>query len=212
MDEFFDDIKDLFWKNERKEELRQLASEAGFHFRSKERFADQAYPLKVFQVFKGKQSKRIKGIMSRPEKTLELKSRIYDYFYFGHARKRKTTVIELFASDLELYPFEIRPKRTTKWVKDLFVDGDRLFPDQKSFHAKYEIDSDDKEELRYILNEEFLDLIATREELWVEGAGNYLLIYFRYNLIPTHLVLDEYAFSLRLFDRLINGISGEEFV
>ena len=83
MEGFFDDLKDQFVPNGRVNELQQIAMEELFNFRRKERFADQDYLLKAFQIFKGKNDKRIKGILRKKENELDAIIRMYDYFYWG---------------------------------------------------------------------------------------------------------------------------------
>ena len=65
MEGFFDDLKDKIVPNGRVNEMHQVAKIHRFNFRSKENFADQDYLLKAFQIFKGKNDKRLKGVLRK---------------------------------------------------------------------------------------------------------------------------------------------------
>ena len=112
MQEFFDDIKDNFFGNARLSGLKQLAQSNKYKFRRKESFASQPYQLKGFEVFKGKNTKRLKGIINIDSKGKDYHIRCYDYIYDGNSGVWKTTVFEMFDTSFSLPMFEIH-----KWIE-----------------------------------------------------------------------------------------------
>ncbi len=210
--DIIDDFLDSFRKDERVAELGQVARENNFKFKKREQFSEQKYRLKAFQLFKGKKAKRIKGILYDEKQSFPLRARMYDYIYYSDSKKKKTTVIEIISSKLDLSRFEIRPKGALKRMTEMFVAGEKIFADSIAFHAEYELLSLQNDDLRFELNEQALDLIASKKGIRIEGEGEYLLMYHKNKQIPAIELMHEYDFMLELMDCLISGYSGEEYV
>lgn len=212
MQDFIDDIKDSIWTNGRLVELQQVAQENGFKFKRKQKFSVQDYKLKAFHIFKGTQAKKLKGVLSKNLDDSQIKTRTYDYVYFGHGKNKQTTILEFYHSLLNLSKFEISPKGTFNRMKELFVASDKMLERSVNFHNNYQISTKFKDSIKFELNEEFLDLIASKKGLSIEGEGKYVLFYFKNKQIASHFLIEEYESMLRMLDRLVYGKSSEEFV
>jgi len=212
MKEIIDDLKSSFWKDDRLYGMRQVANEERFKIKERERFGPQANGLKSFQLFKGKRGKRLKNVMYKIDPNTSLKTRIYDYAYFGDSRNRVSTVVEFYLPQWNFSKLLIRPKSNLKKVKELFRKGTLIFKELKTFHNKYQINAAQVENLTYELNEEFLELLAEQQRVWVEASGNYILFYFKNKEIPTAQIVDNYEYVLDLLDALLYGHSNEEYV
>lgn len=205
------DFKDKIFKDGRSAEYSQLAREKGFKFRKRERFADQDYRIKDFILFKNKSGRRLKGLVFRSE-TNGTSSRIYDFWSNNDMEESKTTVIELYHPELNISPFEIRPKRMIKWAKEIIAREQKPFGELVSFNSFYEIKSPNILNTSAELNEVFLDLVSTRKKLRVEGTGQYLLVYYKNKQIPVSKMMEEYQFAQELLVLLLNNEPGEDYV
>lgn len=209
MEGFIDDIKDMIRKNGRVEELNQIARSNGFRFKDREKFAVQDYLLKSFSVFKGKKDKRFKGILMKDILPPDGKIRIYDYFYWGDFKTRKTTIYEVKIKALDLPKFEIRPKGLLNQVSSFFVDNENPYPEEKNFHAKFEMLTKDSEHFEAEISPKVFDLLIDRKNISVEGEGDYLLIYFSYQQTQAKDIMEEYDYVLDVVDVILNDDTNE---
>lgn len=212
MKEIFDDLKSKIWQDDRVLAFRQLAGAEGFHLSERERFGAQAISLKGFKLFKGKKGKRLTGVLYKKDKNTALKTRIYDYIYYGDSKTRKSTVIEFFLPQWTFSEFLIRPKSRLNKMTAFFDKKQILFEEVPHFHKIYQIYAPIKDNLKYELNEEFLDLLADQSKIWVEAKGNFLLFYFKNKVLPIEQLMGQYEFILDLLDCLLHGHSSEEYV
>ena len=206
---FIDDIKDVIQRNGRIEEMRQIARVNGFRFRSRETFAKQDYLIKEFSIFKGKNDKRIKGIMMKKEPAMDINIRVYDYWYFGDFKKRKTTVFEVFGKALDFPRFEIRPKGLLNQMTEIFWAKEKAYPNQKDFHTKYEVLSMDAKLFEAEMSPKVLEHIMDRNNISIEGEGDYLLIYTTYEVVPAKDLTEEYDYVLDLVEIILKDDSNQ---
>ncbi|MFK8007753.1 MAG: hypothetical protein AB8H03_15350 [Saprospiraceae bacterium] len=209
MEGFFDDLVDRFKKNGRIEEMRQIAHANNFKFKNRDNFANQDYLLKSFSIFNGKKDKRLKGIMMKEELAFNADLRVYDYWYFGDFKKRKTTIFEIKCAEFDFPKFEIRTKGLLNKMSELVLSKDKVFPDATEFHTTYEIVTDTPEELETELNLQSLDFILDKKNMFVEGDGDYLLVYFLYSQIPAREIMEEYEDVLEFVDVIFKNDEGE---
>ena len=209
MEGFFDDLIDSFKKNGRVEEMRQIAHSNKFKFKDREKFTQQDYLLKSFSIFKGKKDKRLKGIMMKEELAFNADIRVYDYWYFGDFKKRKTTIFEIKCVEFNFPKFEIRTKGLFNKMSELVLGKDKTFPQATDFHTTYEIVTDDPEGLEVELNLQSLDFILDKKDMLVEGDGDYLLVYFLHNQIPAREILEEYEDVLDFIEVVFKSDEGE---
>ncbi|MEM6966204.1 MAG: hypothetical protein AAF573_15675, partial [Bacteroidota bacterium] len=204
MEGFIDDLKDMIRKNGRVEELRQIAQLNGFRFEDREKFSVQDYLLKPFSVFKGKKDKRFKGILMKDIFPPDGKIRIYDYFYWGDFKTRKTTIFEVKIKALDLPKFEIRTKGILHQVSSFFIDNEKPYPEEKDFYTKYELLTPDPNHFEATVSPKLFDLILDRKDISVEGEGDYLLIYCTYQQTPAKAIMEEYDYVLDVVDVVLN--------
>jgi hypothetical protein len=209
MEGFFDDLIDSFKKNGRVEEMRQIAHANKFRFKDREKFAQQDYLLKSFTIFNGKKDKRLKGIMMKEELAFNADIRIYDYWYFGDFKKRKTTVFEIKCAEFDFPKFEIRTKGLFNKMSDLVLSKEKAFPNATDFHTAYEIVTEDSEALEIELNLQSLNFILDKKDMLVEGDGDYLLVYFLYKQIPARGIMEEYEDVLDFVEVVFKNDEGE---
>ena len=209
MEGFFDDLKDKIVPNGRIDEMRQVAIENKFNFRSKENFAGQDYLLKSFQIFKGKKDKRFKGILRKKENELDALVRMYDYFYWGDLKTRKTTIVEINCLELDLPKFSIYPKGILNQVSSFFVNKEKAFPEEEDFHAKFNIETEHVEDLEACFGNKMLEQLLQFPNISMEGEGDYLLIYFYGKQIPASELMSHYDMALDLFELALNDNSSE---
>jgi len=209
MEGFFDDLKDKIVTNGRVEEMRQIANENLFNFRSKENFSNQDYLLKSFQIFKGKNDKRLKGILRKKENELEAVIRVYDYIYWGEIKTRKTTIFEIYGPDLNLPQFYIHPKGILNQVSSFFMEKEIPYSDNSDFHGKFSIETPDSKTFEQAIDLNLLNELIKSPEISIEGEGDYLLVYFSGKQIPAKELIDFYENAIDLLEIIINNNSNE---
>lgn len=212
MKEIFDDLKSSIWKEDRLYSIQQIARAENFQLKERERFGPQANGLKGFQLFQGKRGKRLKNVLYKLDRNTSLKTRIYDYVYYGDSKNRTSTVVEFYLPQWNFSPLLIRPKNSLHKMKDFFRKGTIIFKEQKAFHQKYRITAPHVENLVYELNEDFLDLLSRQQQIWVEADSNFILFYFKNKALPANRLMEEYEYILDLLDSLLYGHSKEEYV
>jgi len=206
---FFDDVIDLVRRNPRVEDLRQVAREHGFSFKTKVSWAHQDYSLKSFSIFKGKKDKRIKGILRKVILPLEAEIRIYDYYYFGEMKTYKTTIYEIVCQSFDFPKFEIHPKGFLKKVQDMFLTSDKPFPEESKFHSKFNISTNDHTDFEEELNTSFLNFLLEKQNLTAEGERNTLLLYQENQLTNAEYLVDDYEDLLEMIDGILNDDTDE---
>ncbi len=212
MKEFFDDLKSSIWKDDRLLGMREIAIQHHFKFVERERFGTQAHSLKRFRLFDGKRGKRLKAVLYRSEVNSSLKTRIYDYIYFGDSKNRVSTVFEFYLPQWTFSDIMLRPKGSLLKLKGLFGKSTLIFPELIDFHRKYHIRARLSENLKYELNEEFLDLLGEQNRIWVEINGSFIIFYFKQKPLKISQIMEEYDFIQDLLEALIHGHSDEEYV
>ena len=212
MREIFDDLKNTIWQDDRVLAFRRLAEAEGFELFDRERFGNQEIGLKGFQLFKGKKGKRLKSVLYKTERNSSLKTRIYDYAYFGDSKTRTTTVIEFYLPQWNFSEMLLRPKSNLHKMKAFFGKQRILFPEVAHFHKTYHIYAPNAENLKYELNEEFVALMAEQKSIWMEANENFILFYIKQKPIPLSQLMETYEFAQDLLEVLIHGHSSEEYV
>jgi len=212
MKEFFDDLKSSIWKDDRLLGMREIAVHHHFDFVERERFGTQAHSLKRFRLFYGKRGKRLKGVLYKSEQNSSLKTRIYDYVYFGDSKNRVSTVFEFYLPQWTFSEVLIRPKDSLLKLKGLFGKPMVIFPELTEFHKKYHIRARVSENLKYELNEEFLDLMSEQKKIWIEINGSFVIFYFKQKPVKISQIMEQYEFIQDLLDALVHGHSDDEYV
>ncbi|KAA3640639.1 MAG: hypothetical protein DWQ02_01765 [Bacteroidetes bacterium] len=209
MEAFIDDLIDNFRRPERLSEFSQLARQYEFGLKAKEKFVNQPYFLKGFDIFKGKKSKRLKSILHKDEPSFHGRMRIYDYTYYGEFKKRHTTIFEVKSEEFTFEKFEIRPKGALNQIQEFFIDKEKPFPEKKEFHGKYEIKTEDSITFEGQVGSRMLEDISQKKGLHVEGDADYLLVYYKNQKIPSKDVMYEYDFVLDLVEHILYDYSDD---
>ena len=211
MEAFIDDLIDNFRRPERVAEFSQLARQYQFGFIAKEKFVNQPYFLKGFDIFSGKKSKRLKAILHKEESAFTGKVRIYDYVYYGEFKKRTTTIFEVKSSEFDFEKFEIRPKGALNQLQEFFIDKEKPFPEIKEFHSKYEVKTKDSITFESQVGSRFLEDVSQKKGLSIEADADYLLVYYKNQKIPSKEIMYEYDFLLDVIEHILYDYS-DDFV
>lgn len=198
-----DTIKDIFFKDERLVNLKQLAKENKCSFKSTEKFTKQKLELKVFQIFSGRKGKRLRGIITSIEKQVPCVGRMYDFVDYSSRRKKTTTIIELHSTKLNLHQFLIKPKGKLNKFKELFIREEQEFILADEFFSSYELLYNRDKSIKLNLNKEVLELIASRNHIVIEGDEQHLLIYYPNQTIPATELKGEFTFAVQLLSEII---------
>ena len=209
---FVSDIISAFKKDPRVIEQKKLAAMNQWGFAARERFDGDSIAMLPFEVFKGKRDKRRIATLTITSPRLKGKFRIYDYIYFGDFGEKATTILEYYDPKLKLTPFSIRPKSKLASVKEIFITPEMLFATTPEFNERYEIITNDQEAIKLDLNEEFLDEVGDVPGWVYEGNANFLITYQQGKRIPSTSITAEYEHFEQTAERLINGVSSNEFV
>ena len=193
-------------------EQKKLARANQWGFAARERFDGDSIALLPFEIFKGKRGKRRIATLKISSPRLKGHFRIYDYLYFGDFGEKATTVLEYYDPKLSLSPFSIRPKGTFTSVKEMFITPEMLFATTPEFNERYQIVTNNRKGIKLDLNEEFLDEVGDVPGWVYEGNSNFLIAYQLRKRIPATVVPSEYLRFEQMCERLLNGMSSNEFV
>ncbi len=212
MKAFFEDLASQLFPDPRIKAQRNLARRNNWSFKHKSRMEEEAPELERFELFQGRRDKRIKAIMGMRSAKVLGRFRIYDFLYYGDLGKTQTTVFEFVFPSLDLFPFVIRPKSTMSAIKDFFVSEDSPFATTPEFQERYQITTENWSELKFDLNEDFLDCVGDVKGWTFEGDEEFLIAYQYGKTISTVDVNLQYQQFESTCERLINGRSSAEFV
>ncbi len=210
MEEVFDDFIGKFWTNDRVTELEQLATEHEWRFSPRERFAEQPTGLKSFNLFKGKRGKRITGVIHPASTIVHCESRIYDYIYYSDGGKKKTTVIEMTCSNIDLSTFSVKPKKGISNIFN-FKSKKRASSSLDKFTTNYQMEAADPQVTEMQIPDSVFGLVSDCSGLSLEGDGNILLYYYNRKQIPAQDLLREHEKAVEILDRLLHDRE-KEFV
>ena len=212
MKAIFDDILQKFFPSPRLEALRELALYNRWSFVRRTGLDLAPHTFKRLPLFRGQGDKRLVGVLEVQSEIVEGRFRMYDYLYFGSHGRKATTVLEYHSTNLNLSPFQIRPKGAFDSVKAFFRLTEALFGTATLFNQHYQLSAEDVEATKIDLNEAFLDQIGEEEGWMFEGNDDYLIMYRqgkKLEVSDLKWLLEHFE---RICERLRNGISTNEFV
>jgi len=212
MKAIFDDILQKFFPSPRLDALRPPALANRWAFTRRTRLDLAPSALKHLPLFRGQGEKRLMGILQTQSEMVAGTFRMYDYLYFGSHGKKTTTVLEYHSTNLNLSPFQIRPKGTFDSVKAFFRITEPLFATATLFNQHYQLSTEDVESTKIDLNEFFLDQIGEEEGWMYEGNDDYLIAFKQGQKLEVSDLNWRLENFERICERLRNGISTNEFV
>jgi hypothetical protein len=203
-------IFDDFTKGDRIQDLGQLAQEEKLSLTKRQSFGEQTTEIKGFKIFSGKGSKRLIGILSLPCKKFIGKIKFYDYLVTKDLETKTTSIIEIYAEEIDTDYFIIEPKGAIGKMKNMFVSSPIVFPELKEFHKSFEIEYDNSQ-YDYLFKRSALELMNDYPRITCEGMGNYFLFYRRKKIIEVHDILPLVQFAEE-FVRLMCYDDTEDYV
>jgi len=203
MDEFFGDIKDTFFMDDRLLGLKRWAEENGCSFEKRKNFAGESTALKGMHLLKGKKAKRIRGILRFVDD--EFVIRIYDFIHYVSGRTSKMTVLELMHPDFNFHHFMIRPRRGPKMLRKFFGKNHDRFQSVESFDKAYQLESDYYEQLENQLSVPSLEFIGEGEGKTFEGFEDLLLMAYSKRVIAIARFDEEIRYLRQLGRLLLEG-------
>ncbi|MEO1628107.1 MAG: hypothetical protein AAFV25_23360 [Bacteroidota bacterium] len=193
---------------------KQIARSMQARFKARKKFDNENAILRSCELFVGKKGKRLVSVIQPPSTVApKVRFRIYDYLYYGDLGKKQTTVLEFFKGDIDLSPFIIRPRKFVDAVRDIFVQPpSRLFATTPEFDDHYQLEAIAPEEIKFDLNEDFLDDIGDVPDWTYEGKANFLIAYQPGKRLSDADVLREWPRFELICEKLIKGQSKASFV
>ncbi len=112
------------------------------------------------------------------------------------------TVFYVSSNSMDLPDMDIRPEGLWDKVKQFFGWDDVDFNKNKRFSKMYSVTADDKEKLKQVVSERFMDLLDDEKTWWIEGKGDDLIVFRDNQLVEVKDLEDFLNFGISLFESL----------
>lgn len=211
MHEFFEDLKDSIFGNERQANLSQFADRMGMTYQKKRGIKDLEFDLLDTKIFKGNKRKAIRHFCTQKVPSIEGGLQLFDYQYFPDGGKKQTTVIIFESRAFDFPTFILRPKGTLQKLGAFFRRGRVDFIHTPAFNQEFVLMSTARDLIKPYFQKGLLDLLLTLNHLTLEGKGRYLLIYEKHHLQSIDKLLPFYEDALEIAEWM-NREPPSEFV
>lgn len=198
MHEFFEDLKDSIFGNERQANLSQFADRMGLTYQKKRGVKDLEFDLLDMKIFKGNKRKTIRHFCTQKLPSIEGDLQLFDYQYYPDSGKKQTTIMIFTSASFGFPTFILRPKGTFQKLGALISRGKVEFPDTPAFDQEFVLMSSDKNMIKPYLQKDVLDLLLTLNHLTIEGKGRYLMIYEKNHLQSIDKLLPFYEDAIEI--------------
>lgn len=198
MHEFFEDLKDSIFGNERQGEMSQFADRIGLTYQKKRGVKDLAFELLEMKIFKGSKRKTIRHFCTQKLPSIDGNLQLFDYQYYPDSGKKQTTILIFESSSFDFPTFTLRPKGTFEKLGGLLRRGQREFYHTPAFNKEFVLMSSAKDLVKPYFQKDLLELLLTLNHLTIEGKGPYLMIYERYKMQPIDKLLPFYEDALEI--------------
>lgn len=198
MHEFFEDLKDSIFGNERQADLSRFADRMGMAYQKKRGIKDLEFELMDLRIFKGSKRKTIRHFCTQKLPNIEGSVQLFDYQYYPDSGKRQTTVLIFESSAYDFPTFVLRPKGTFEKLGTLLRKGKLEFHHTPAFNKEFVLNSSAKDLVKPYFQKDVLDLLLTLNHLTMEGKGRYLMIYEKSKLQPIDKLLPFYEDAMEI--------------
>lgn len=208
MIEILEDIGELIFGNKRQGALKHFARTKTFRYLR--RVNPSLLPMEVQRMdfFEGSKKRSLKGVLTKSESPLNIKTTIFDYLHY-HDFGNKTTTIFLYEYDkLGLPVFKIEPRSTFGKIGNLLSSTEWSAVD-KEFDKNFTVTSDDMNAMRMMITIQFAELMTDLPGFAVEGDDRYLAIYKSQSMADIIDMDNHHEAALELIDIILNDNSGE---
>ena len=213
MSGFFKKLVDKLFRNPRRESIIHLAESHNWGYTQQLRRDEQDVLFQGFRIFRLHKTLHLKDSLEVPASLVSGHFRVFDCIRRTDKAQIRTTVfVYCGPEEISMHPFFIRPRNFFHAIGRAFVRSEPLFETTHKFNALYLARTSNIKATRLDLNEEMLGLLAEESGWRLEGNRNYLIGYKYGRLLPP----ERYVYQLdrfeRICERLVNGISGAEYV
>lgn len=208
MIEILEDLGELIFGNKRQGALKHFARRKGFQYMR--RVNPSLLPMEVQRMgfFEGSRSRSLKGLLTKTESELNIKSTIFDYLHY-HEFGNKTTTVYLYEYDkLGLPIFTIAPRSTLAKLGSMFSSSEWAAVD-KNFDKNFTVTSTDMNAMRMMVTIQFAELMSELEGFVVEGNDQYLVMYKTHSMTDIIDMDNHHDAALELIDIILHDASGE---
>lgn len=169
----FDELKDMFFGNERGSALQQIALSNGWDYKRRIRFDQLEYQVNDFDLFKGRDTKRIENIITFFDNSNGAEIKLYDYKY----QSRHTSVLQIQLYKTKLIRFSVQPKTFFFKLTRLFVEQMDSLDLDESFLNLYRVEGRSTIEIQQFFTPAMQSLFVQEQNLQLEAELAYLVIY-----------------------------------
>jgi hypothetical protein len=161
--------------------------------------------LDIFRLFQKRRSPRVRNVISVEEISRDILIDIFDFSYKVDDNRVHQTVHLIQNKKMDLTPFIMRPAHLGDMLTELFVDVDIDFELWPRFSRNYVVKGKNESAVRYMMNDQFLELFNSRPGWTVEGFKDLFLVYRRRKRVKPDDLPSFHEFSLEVHDLIIQG-------
>jgi len=208
MIEILEDIGELIFGNKRQGALKHFAKSKGFQYLR--RVNPSLLPLEVQRMgfFEGSKSRSLKGMLTRSESELNIKTMIFDYLHYHDFGNRTTTVFLYEYDKLGLPVFSIAPRSAFGKLSNIFSSTEWSAVD-KTFDKNYTVSSVDMNVMRMMVTIQFAEVMNSLNGFTLEGSDQYLALYKTHSMADIIDMDNHHAAALEIIDIILHDSSGE---
>ena len=208
MQAFFEDIKELFFGNDRVSDLAQLSRKQGFRFWKNYSFRRLPYEIKSFGLFKGKNQKRLRSLLEKVDTEKGIKYQIFDFHNYKDYGTKKTTAIYISSETFDFPEFEVRPKDISEKLTGLFLRQD-IFNHFPKFTDAYTVKSLELDHMEYLMSNEVLEILLKEEKMIMEGKHNHLILHKKNDLLEPNELIPFFEKCKRITELMLEDNSND---
>jgi len=115
----------------------------------------------------------------------------------------RQTIFYVVSNQMDLPDLDIKPESLWHKVKQFFGWDDVDFDKNQQFSKMYSVTSDDKQKLKSIVSERFMDLLDDEKVWWIEGHDNEMIVFQKDKLVEPAQLDDFLNFGISLFKEMV---------
>jgi len=202
-------LLDTIIPSQRKSDLAVFAKKNNFSYQSRAGIEYQDFGIRSFEIIKSRYWNEFRGIITKNLPEIKASIRFYDYLRTNKVGSYVTSVVEVNANELQNSKYYIHPIPKIKKLKSLFIDP------ENDFFDNYEITSVYPDSIIDELGMDALDYINSIKNIYVEGEGNYFLMYHKHKKIKIFDIPNYIEMAIELLELMSSDYSSQsnhEFV
>lgn len=161
--------------------------------------------LEVFELFQKGKKQKIRNVLSGYAGHLDVDIDIFDFGFSHHDEYKWQSVALLRGPKLDIPQFIMRPTHLGDKFMEIFSGGDINFDLYPRFSRNYFVKGPHETDIRYLMNEPFLEYFNARPNWCLEGLKDMFVIYRRRKRCKPADVPGFYDMAIDVCTRILEG-------